>query len=299
MNEKLKKAFDQITAEEELKSTTKEFIFQKTKGYTTKKTANYRHLISAFACFVFFLLGGHWLYFSPTVEISIDINPSVELGVNRFNRVISFESYNDDGKELINSLDIKYMNYSDAVNRIMESEEIVSLLSNDEILTIAVIGTGSTQSEEVFSNIQSCTAGNTNTYCYYAHSEEVEKAHDAGLSYGKYKAFLEVQALDPTITADEVQNMTMREIRDLISSLSGDQESGTESSGNGNSNGGSGNGNGNSNGGSGNSNGNSSSGNGNSNGNSGSGNGNSNSNGGNSNTNGQSKKNAWGKSDNE
>lgn len=269
MNEKLKKAFDQIKAEDELKSTTKEFIFRKTKGYTHKKAVNYRHLISSFACFVFLLIGGHWLYFSPTVEISIDINPSVELGVNRFNRIISLESYNDDGKELINSLDIKYMNYSDAVNQIMESDEIVSLLSNDEILTIAVIGTDSTQSEEVFSNIQSCTAGNSNTYCYYAHSEEVEKAHETGLSYGKYKAFLDLQSLDPTITAEEVQKMTMREIRDLISSLSAGQGSDAEPAGNGNGNGGSVNANGN---------------------------GNTNGKGNSSSNNGQGKKNKWGKS---
>lgn len=277
MNEKLKKAFDQITAEDELKSTTKEFIFRKTKGYTPKKAVNYRHLISAFACFVFLLIGGHWLYFSPTVEISIDINPSVELGVNRFNRIISFESYNDDGKELINSLDIKYMNYSDAVNQIMESDEIVSLLSDDEILTIAVIGTDSTQSEEVFSTIQSCTAGNSNTYCYYAHSEEVEKAHETGLSYGKYKAFLDLQSLDPTITVEEVQNMTMREIRDLISSLSASQGSDAEPSGNGN-------GNSNGNGGSGNANGNTNT------------DTNTNGKGNSSSNNGQGKKNKWGKS---
>lgn len=104
------------------------------------------------------LIGGYWLYFTPTVKISIDINPSVELGVNRFNRIISFESYNDDGQELINSLDIKFTNYSEAVNRIIESENVISLLSNNEIMTIAVIGSDSTQSEEILSNLKTCTA---------------------------------------------------------------------------------------------------------------------------------------------
>ena len=35
---------------------------------------------------------GHWLYFEPTAEISIDINPSLELELNRFNHVLSVES---------------------------------------------------------------------------------------------------------------------------------------------------------------------------------------------------------------
>ena len=91
------------------------------------------------------------------MEISIDINPSVELGVNRFNRIISFESYNDDGQELVDSLDIKFMDYSEAVNQIVESEDITSLLSDGEILTIAVVGADNLQSQKIFSNIQSCT----------------------------------------------------------------------------------------------------------------------------------------------
>lgn len=41
-----------------------------------------------------------------------------------------------------------------------------------------------------------------------------------GLSYGKHRAFLKLKTLDSTITAEKIQNMTMREIRDLIDELS-------------------------------------------------------------------------------
>lgn len=230
MNDKIRQAFDQVQAENELKDKTKDFIFQKTKGYKQAKTANFKYLASAFACVAFLLIGGYWLYFTPTVQISIDINPSVELGVNRFNRIISFESYNDDGDKLTDSLDIKFMDYSEAVNKIIDSEEILTLLENDEVMTIAVVGTDNLQSEEVLSNMQSCTAGRDNTYCYYTHSEEVEKAHESGLSYGKYKAFLELQKLDPTITVEEIQSITMREIRERISQLSGNVDDNGENS---------------------------------------------------------------------
>jgi len=227
MDDKIKEAFDQVHAENILKDKTKEFILKKTHGYKQAWTLNYRHLVSAFACIVLLLIGGQWLYFTPTVEISIDINPSIELSVNRFNRIISFESYNDDGKKLINSLDIKFMKYTEAVNQIIESEDIVSLLSNDEILMLVIIGSDSKQSEEILSNIQSYTWERNNTYCYYANSEEVETAHEVGLSYGKYRAYLELQRFDSTITVDDIQNMTMREIRDRINELSNNEESKT------------------------------------------------------------------------
>lgn len=228
MNDKIKEAFEQVQAASVLKDKTKDFIFQKTHGYVQTRPVNYRRLVPVFACIAFLLIGGQWLYFTPTVEISLDINPSIELSVNRFNRIISSEGYNDEGATLINSLDIKYMNYLEAVNQIIESEDIVSLLSNDEIMTIAVTGTNSTQSKEILSHIQSCTSGRNNTYCYYARSEEVEMAHDVGLSYGKYRAYLELQTLDPTITVDDIQNMTMREIRNRINQLSNDGENAAE-----------------------------------------------------------------------
>ncbi len=242
MNDKLKKAFDQVQAEETLKNHTKAFLYQKTNGYAQKKPATYRHLVSAFACIAIILFCGHWLYFTPTVEISIDINPSMELGVNRFNRIISVEGYNDDGKAFVDSLDIKFMNYSDAVNQIIESEDIASLLSNDEIMTIAVVGADQSQSAEVLSHIQSSTDGKSNTFCYYAPSEDVEKAHDVGLSYGKYRAFLEMQELDPNVTVADIQNMTMRQIRDFIDKCTKDGEHDATHSGNGKNEGNKGNG---------------------------------------------------------
>lgn len=229
MNDRLKNAFDKIQAEEQLKDSTKAFIYKKTRGYTRRKTAVYRRLIPAIACFLLIILGGYWLYFIPTVEISIDINPSIELGVNRFDKVVSVASYNSDGQELAASLDIKYLDYSEAVNQILTNENISELLSNDEVMTICVIGSDDEQSDRVLSEIESCTSEESNTYCYYADSDEVSHAHENGLSYGKYRAYLELQALDPTITAEDIQNMTMREIHDLIHSLSSDSNSAADS----------------------------------------------------------------------
>lgn len=221
MNNTLKDAFDQIHAEEELKTRTKEYLLRKTNGYTGVKKNGYRYWIPAAACFVFLLWGGHWLYFTPTAEISIDINPSLELEINRFDRVIGVDSYNDDGQELADSLDIRYLNYTEAVEQIMQNDMVVALLSDDEVIAIGVIGSDEDQSARILADVQTCTEEENNTYCYSAHSDEAEEAHEMGLSCGRYRAFLELQKLDPTITVQDVQNMTMREIYDRIEALSG------------------------------------------------------------------------------
>lgn len=227
MNGKIKESFEKIHAEEALKEKTKAFLAQKTLGYTQYKQYKMRsrqYLLSVAACLVLVLTGSCWLYFTPTTEISIDINPSIELGVNRFDKVVSVNSYNEDGQELADSLHIRFTDYGEALRQILESKSIIYLLSQDELLTIAVVGPNGTQSERILSHIESCTAGQKNTYCYSAHSDQVGTAHKMGLSCGKYHAFLEAQALDPSITLEEIQNMTMREIRDLINGLSASQD---------------------------------------------------------------------------
>lgn len=236
MNGKLYEAFDNIRADEELKQKTRAYLAQKTNGYAQKrKTARVWRLAVAAACCLMLCLGVHSLYFTPTVEISIDINPSIELGINRFDRVISVEGYNEDGKELAESLDLTFLRSAEAVDCLLESDTIATLLAEDAVLSVAVVGSDDAQCDRVLSEVQACTAEEPNAHCYKANAEEVEHAHDVGLSFGKYQAYLEAAALDPSITPEEIAQMTMREIRDLIASLSGEtaDDAGTNASGSG------------------------------------------------------------------
>lgn len=231
MNHRVQEAFGQIRAEQALMEDTRAFLKEKTKGYTRAelKMARRGPFVGAVscACLLFALLCGRWLYFTPTAEISIDINPSIELGVNRFDCVISINGFNDDGWELANALNIKFRKYTEAIEQILGNDTIASLLSEDEIMAITVAGTDGAQTARMLSEIEACTAGNGNTYCDFAHHEEAAAAHETGLSCGKYKAFLRLQALDPDITPEAVQGMTMREILDMIDSLSPGYENGT------------------------------------------------------------------------
>lgn len=229
MNNAFKKLFTPIQAEEGLKERTLEFLAGKTKGYTERKAGKgwYGFCAAACACFLLVLFGGHRFYFTPVAAISIDINPSIEMSINRLGRVIFINGFNEDGWELSDSLDVKYKNYTDAIEQILHDDTIAALLSGNEIMTITVIGPDRQRSEEIFSEVEACAAHRSNTYCYFATSEETAPAHEAGLSCGKYRAFLELQHLDPDITPETVQGMTMREIRELIDRLSDGRGAGT------------------------------------------------------------------------
>lgn len=224
MNDRLKEVFDEIHAEEELKEKTMVVLARRIQEEQRKKGAfRYRRLVPVLLCCLFLLVGfgGYRLWFTPTLVISIDVNPSLELGINRFDRVVSMKGYNEEGKNLLSGLNIWFQEYSRALEQILSGEEMTQYLENDEEVTIVVVGDNGEQSKRVLSGVASCTEETENTCCYEADPEEVEQAHDVGMSYGKYRAFLELQALDPSVTPEEVQKMTMREIRERIAGLSG------------------------------------------------------------------------------
>ena len=222
MNERLKAAFDAVHAGEELKQSTRAFLAQRTRGYTRKKMPGHLRLLPVAACLVLVLAGGAWAWFTPTAQISIDINPSIELGINRFDRVVSVDGYNDDGQALAQSVDVQFMKYDQAVDAILEEESMAALLEQEEqVLTLAVVGDNGAQCGRILSVLETCTQGRQNAYCYAAHPEEMEHAHELGLSYGRYAVLEQLWALGSDLTPEQAGEMTMRELHDLLRTLSG------------------------------------------------------------------------------
>ena len=238
MRDELKTALDKVTADEALRQSTRAFLARQTDNYGAAKARprTARRFAAAFACCVLVAAGGtgYWAYFSPTCAISIDINPSVELAVNRFDKVIAVEGIGADGDALAETLDVRFLDYADALDSLLENPTVEDYLAEDEVLSIAVAGENAAQADAILTQAQTCTAGTKNVYCHAANAEEVEQAHDAGLSFGKYQAFLQLQALDPSVTPEDVQGLTMREIRDRIAALSGETPSAGHGAGQGN-----------------------------------------------------------------
>lgn len=220
MREEIQAAFDSVHAEPQLKAAARAVV-AKRAGRRAPAARPVRWALATAVCAAVLVLGGRWLYFTPATQISIDINPSLELGVNRLDRVISVEGRNEDGTALAQTLDLTNLTYTDAVETILQTDTVQNLLADDALLEIGVIGDDEARCARMLAGVQACTDGQKNTHCYRAGTQEVEEAHDCGLSYGKYRAYRELAALDPTVTPEEVQGMTMREIRDRIAALSG------------------------------------------------------------------------------
>lgn len=229
MNKRIGEAFDRIHAEEELKNKTMEFLARQTGGFgqhsgqfpRQRKTLSYGKMAAAAAVLALILLGsgGYRLYFIPTTSIDIEINPSVTLGINRFDKVVTMESHNEDGSELLDSVNVKYADYTDAINKIITDESIADYLAQNEIMEISVTGSDDKKNQEIFSGVESCTSRHKNIQCYNGNSELAAEAREAGLSMGKYQVYLELQEQNSDITVKDLQGKTMREICDMVDEM--------------------------------------------------------------------------------
>lgn len=229
MSNRIRDAFDDVHAEKELKEHTKEYL--RRKVYQRRRRCGRlrsRAAAAAVCLFLVVLAGGSWLYLVPTAYISIDINPSLELGVNRFDRIVSVEGFNDDGVRLAEQLDIKYMDYNDALEQILSDQSVEDYLAGNDLLSVTVVCNNEAKNSEILEHVESCTASHSSVSCHSGSTEEMHDAHEAGLSFGKYRVYLELKELDPDITPDDIRDLSMREIQDRIDSLSGEDSASSD-----------------------------------------------------------------------
>ena len=221
LHENIHAAFDNIHAEETLKARTKEYLsLEILRKQRNRHFALFRIAAAAVCLVAALFLGGAWMFLTPTAYISIDINPSLELGINRFNRVVSVEGFNDDGRELAEFLDVRFRDYNDAVEMILNSQDISGYLAQNAVMTVTVAGETTAQHDEILENVETCVSEHENVSCHSGSVEEMQEAHDSGLSFGKYRALLELQKLDSSITADDIRDLSMREIYDMMKEYS-------------------------------------------------------------------------------
>ena len=222
MENRIKEALDLVTAEQALKEHTAQAVTRALKRRERPRAGRPWAMAAAAACLVLLLTGAgsFWAYFTPVATISVDVNPSLELDINRFDRVIQVEAFNLDGQEVADSLELRNLPYLEAMELLMNSQSLQPYLEGEAVVSITVLGETQAQSDQMLQDISSCSyAQQGNVYCHTGHHEDVQAAREAGLSLGKYEAYLELYALDPTITPQDVQGLTMYELRQWLQDL--------------------------------------------------------------------------------
>lgn len=210
-------AFEQIHATETMKQHTTALLLKEMQKHPHKQRFPMRYAVMACIMILTLLggIGGYRLYAIPVSFISVDVNPSVELGLNQFDNVVEVKAYNDDGKRIIKNLNLKNKTYTEAIEMLLADKTFKSYLNKDALLSFTVV---SDKEAEILTGIKQCHGyTQTKAECHSANENDVEEARRSGLSFGKYQAYLELFKYDKSITVEDCKELSMHQIRDLLS----------------------------------------------------------------------------------
>ena len=182
--------------------------------------------IAACLCVLMVGIGGYAVYATETAYIDIDVNPSIGLGINRFDLVVSAQAYNDDGRRVLDEVSLIGKNYETALQELLQTEESQGYLKEESFVAINVACDAQTQGTMLETSSATCV-GRTQAggYAYSPMtSEEHQAAQAAGVGMGKYRMYLLLQKLDPSITVDQCAQMPMSELRNRALALGASPE---------------------------------------------------------------------------
>lgn len=225
-------AFNRIQADKNLKDSTKEFLLEKRKRRIWDAYSLVFQRVLAAVCMALVVTAGikgySWVQ-KPVSYVSIDINPSIELELNRFDKVVTVTAYNEEAEDILNNLSLKGRKYTDALRVIVDSKAMQSYMTEESKLYITVAADN---------NYQCKIEAGVEHYCghigHYAKSvradiDMVSEAHSNGLSLGKYYAYLQLTQYDDTVTVDHCKEMSISQIHGLIEEHQHDGEHGNHS----------------------------------------------------------------------
>ena len=200
---------------------------------TTKKTANRKWTSLIAACLAVMLLGGGGVFYQRATAVasvvSLDVNPSIELKVNRSEKVLSCTPLNEDAKAILadmsNGADLKGAKLDVAVNAIVGSLVRNGYLDSiSSAIMISVEDKDTARAEKLQRELTSTVDGVlqtseakaavlTQTLTQDAGREQ--QARENNISTGKAALVNHVLALNSALKFDALAKLSVEELKDL------------------------------------------------------------------------------------
>ena len=164
----------------------------------------------AAACLLIALSGGVWFYNYALAYVAIDLNPSMELGVNWRDKVVSAIGYNEEAAQIIAEHNPRGLQIGVAITGIVRQALKTLPASSESITIISVSGKAKTDAikQTVQEAVQKEFAKENKT------SQVVgvvvpavirQEAKDAGVSPGQYAIALKASEKGKTVTTEEIR----------------------------------------------------------------------------------------------
>lgn len=236
MISRFKSAINQIKAEEALISRTEVFLKDALMNENTKnikyshwRTFFMKKKLVAAACMATLIVGGggaaYGYYQTPVSYLSLDINPSVEIGVNAFDKVVKVKGINDDGIKILANVNIKGSNVTVAVSTLVYSAVDNGFIANDGSSVVSL--TSETDDSNTAAELENDAETGANQALQETDKTATvikdnvalarrDQARTLGISPGKLNLINKLQKVDPTATVDEYKDASVKDIMKTI-----------------------------------------------------------------------------------
>ena len=223
MKNRFHDALSGIKAEEQLKRSTAAFLQKKVYQEKRMPVKRLAVAFASLAAVLFVGLFSYTLYFTESAYVDIDVNPSIELTLNRFDRVIDVYAYNEDGQKVLDGVDIRHKSYEDALAALVDKMVELGYIKDSGLFTVTLQAKDGAASKEKLDALQAFInailqsgSRTVEKNIFAVDSATKAHAHAQNLTPAKYLAILELQSLDPTATFDGCRGRSLSEIKQQI-----------------------------------------------------------------------------------
>lgn len=170
--------------------------------------------IAACLALVACLIGGVADFLRPVAYVGIDVNPSVELTLNRFDIVVGTHALNDDGQRALDEAPCMWRPFDDAARDLDGAMRTIA--GEGAVVEVSIDCDNESRYAALAAQSNNCFGRNGEAHCDRTNAEERQAAHDSGMGVAKYRTYQELQEAGVDISAEKCASMSMRELRDLL-----------------------------------------------------------------------------------
>lgn len=173
--------------------------------------------------------GAAYSYTAPSQYVSFDINPSVELVTNMFDKVIEVKPLNEDGVKIITNLDLNNKDIKEAVDLLtqaaIDNGYLKEELQNEILVTVASDKEeDAVKTEEELGQVIKDELKEENLETTPVNTENINlqrkaEAEKLGISPGKMNLIQKLEAVKPGINYEEYAKKPVKDIMKEIKEI--------------------------------------------------------------------------------
>ena len=180
--------------------------------------------IAACVALVACLIGGVADFLRPVAYVGIDVNPSVELTLNRFDIVVGTCALNDDGQRALDETPCMWRAFDDAARDLDSAMRAIA--DEGAVVEVSIDCDNENHYAALAAQSNDCFGCNGEAHCDRTNAKERQAAHNSGMGVAKYRAYQALQEAGVDISADECASMSMRELRNMLAENGVDESEG-------------------------------------------------------------------------